>query len=189
MGGFGLGMLNTQYLACLPKDHLGSTSLGHGQRPSSLFFIPTVQLVLRVPGKGVEIPKTLKSLDCGNSIPLIKAAQDTYSTQGLATPKLQLWPVQRNGSDNNAPNAACLYFNVIKKWIISFSIKALASSGSFLAAVLNQSNPKDGSVPNQETATEVVTKSDILETQPGVFRDGLKLPQWSCNPRKLWVTY
>lgn len=39
-GGFGLGMLNTQCSECLPKDYLGSTSLGHGQRPSSLFFIP-----------------------------------------------------------------------------------------------------------------------------------------------------
>lgn len=90
------------------------------------------------------------------------------------------------------PPKLFVYILTSLKWIISSSVKALAPSGSLLAAVLSQSNPKAGSVPNQERATKVVTKSDILETQPGVFRDAAEddeLQQWSCAPRKLSVTH
>lgn len=84
MGGFGLGMLNTQCSVCLPKDHLGSTSLGHGQRsllyPQSAAGIGRSRERCRNP-MNFEI-----ELDCGNSTPVTQAAQDTFSTQGLAAP-------------------------------------------------------------------------------------------------------
>lgn len=54
-----------------------------------------------------------------------------------------------------------------------------------MAAALSQSNPKASSIPNQEMAM----KNDILETQPGMCRDGAELQQWSCAPKKLSVIY
>lgn len=86
LGDFGLGMLNTQCSVHPPMDHPGSASLCHGQRSSSLHLVPKAWLVSYVPGKGEGIPKTVKLLGFGKSIPQIQAAEDMFSAWGITTP-------------------------------------------------------------------------------------------------------
>ena len=86
LGGFGLGMLNTQHSVRLLMDHLGSASLCHGQRSSSLYPVLKAWLLSYVPGKGGGIPKTVKLLGLGKSMPLIQAVEDMFSTRGITTP-------------------------------------------------------------------------------------------------------
>lgn len=72
-GRFWLGDAEHSVLRMSPQRPPGIYQPGSWPKALQPLLYPKVQLVSHVPGKGVEIPKTLKLLDCGTGIPLMQA--------------------------------------------------------------------------------------------------------------------